>query len=401
MNVSFYIARRYLRSASKSTAINVINRIAAVGIVAGGAALFVALSVFSGLIDFSLSFSNAADPDLKAVVVQGKSIQITPEQKRSLTQLPNVNKWSAVVEERALFTYNGKEQVAVLKGVDGNFTAVTGLQKSIYAGEWFLQNSGQVVVGSGLAQNLSIGLLDYNNVFEVLMPRAGGAEVNAVSDAFHQTVLYPSGFFSVSEELDANYVFCDIRLAQQLLEYQPNEYSAIEFAVSSSDEVDQTQQAIGQILGTKVEVKNRAQLNDALYKMLNTENLVVYLFFTLVLIIVMFNLIGALIMMIIEKKSNLQTLLNMGMSVKQLRRIFLLQGSLLCVVGGILGIGIGAVLVYLQQQFSLVMITPTLAYPIVFEIKNVVIVFVTITTLGFFASMLASNRVSARFLSEK
>lgn len=401
MNVSFYIARRYLRSASKSTAINVINRIAAVGIVAGGAALFVALSVFSGLINFSLSFSNAADPDLKAVVVKGKSLSLTAEQRARISNIAGVKKWSAVVEERALFTYNGKEQVAVLKGVDSNFTAVTGIGKSVYAGDWFLRNSGQVVVGAGLSQNLSIGLLDYNNVFEVLMPRAGGAEVNAVSDAFHQTVLYPIGFFSVSEELDANYVFCDLRLAQQLLEYKPNQYSALEFSVSNPDFIDDTQRELSTILGSSVVVKNRAQLNDALYKMLNTENLAVYLIFTLIIIIVMFNLIGALIMMIIEKQSNLKTLLNVGMSIRQLRRIFLLQGSLLCVFGGIFGIGIGAVLVVLQQHFSLVMITPSLAYPIVFEIKNVAIVFATIATLGFLASLLASTRISERFLNEK
>jgi lipoprotein-releasing system permease protein len=132
--------------------------------------------------------------------------------------------------------------------------------------------------------------------------------------------------------------------------------------------------------------------------MLNTENLAVYLIFTLVIIIALFNLIGALIMMILDKKSNLKTLLNLGTDIKDLRKIFLLQGTLLSVFGGIIGLLLGIALVLLQQHFELVMITPTLAYPVVFSLENVLIVLATIVTLGFVASLIASSRVSKKLL---
>jgi lipoprotein-releasing system permease protein len=135
-----------------------------------------------------------------------------------------------------------------------------------------------------------------------------------------------------------------------------------------------------------------------LYKMLNTENLAVYLIFTLVIIIALFNLIGALIMMILDKKGNLKTLLNLGTEIKDLRKIFLLQGTLLSVFGGIIGLILGIVIVLLQQHFELVMITPTLAYPVVFTVENVLIVLSTIVTLGFIASLIASSRVSKKLL---
>ena len=134
--------------------------------------------------------------------------------------------------------------------------------------------------------------------------------------------------------------------------------------------------------------------------MLNTENLAVYLIFTLVLIVALFNLIGALIMMILDKKQNLHTLLNLGAEIKNLRMIFLFQGSLLCVAGGLIGLALGAIIVLFQQKFELIMITSTLAYPVVFSIENMLIVFATIIVLGFVASLIASSRVSKRLLEQ-
>jgi lipoprotein-releasing system permease protein len=132
--------------------------------------------------------------------------------------------------------------------------------------------------------------------------------------------------------------------------------------------------------------------------MLNTENIAVYLIFTLVIIIALFNLIGALIMMILDKKGNLKTLLNLGSEIKDLRKIFLLQGTLISVFGGIIGLTLGIIIILLQQHYELVMITPTLAYPVVFSIENVLIVLATIISLGFIASLIASSRVSQKLL---
>jgi lipoprotein-releasing system permease protein len=152
------------------------------------------------------------------------------------------------------------------------------------------------------------------------------------------------------------------------------------------------------IFNNTITVKNRAQLNESLYKMLNTENIAVYLIFTLVIVVALFNLIGALIMMILDKKGNLKTLFNLGVEIKDLRKIFLLQGTLLSVFGGVIGLLLGIVIVVLQQQFELIMITPTMAYPIVFTLENVLIVLGTIISLGFIASLIASSRVSKKLL---
>lgn len=398
MNFSLYIAQRYLKSASKNNAINIINRIASLGIIFGAAALFIVLSVFSGLIDFSLSFSNSIDPDLKASSTFGKSFFISKEQNAQLKKIDGVAAYSAIVEERVLFVFDGKEQVTVLKGVDAEFNIVNAIKKSVFNGQWLAPNTSQVVIGAGISQKLSVGVLDYNNPFEVYVPRAGKGDIQQQEDAFNKTVLTPIGIYSITEELDMKYVFCDLQQAQLLLDFKPNQVSGIELKLKSPNDEARVIQQLQSIFNQKLTIKNRAQLNDALYKMLNTENMAVYLIFTLVIIIVLFNLVGALIMMILEKKSNLKTLYCLGVEVKDLRKIFLLQGTLLSTVGGIIGLLIGSIVVLAQQYFQLIMITSTLAYPVNFTFQNVVIVFLTITSLGFLASLIASSRVTKRLL---
>ena len=398
MNFSLYIAQRYLKSASKNNAINIINRIASLGIIFGAAALFIVLSVFSGLIDFSLSFSNSIDPDLKASSTFGKSFFISKEQNAQLKKIDGVAAYSAIVEERVLFVFDGKEQVTVLKGVDAEFNIVNAIKKSVFNGQWLAPNTSQVVIGAGISQKLSVGVLDYNNPFEVYVPRAGKGDIQQQEDAFNKTVLTPIGIYSITEELDMKYVFCDLQQAQLLLDFKPNQVSGIELKLKSPNDEAQVIQQLQSIFNQKLTIKNRAQLNDALYKMLNTENMAVYLIFTLVIIIVLFNLVGALIMMILEKKNNLKTLYCLGVEVKDLRKIFLLQGTLLSTVGGIIGLLIGSIVVLAQQYFQLIMITSTLAYPVNFTFQNVVIVFLTITSLGFLASLIASSRVTKRLL---
>lgn len=396
MNFPLYIAKRYLKSASKNNAINIINCIASLGIVVGAMALFVVLSVFSGLVDFSLSFSNTIDPDFKAISATGKSFLISNEQENQLQKIKGIRSYSKVVEERVLFVFKEKEQVAVLKGVDSTFTQVSTVKKSLFAGQWLKEKTAQVVVGYGIAQKLSLGLYDYNNAFEVFVPKAGSGTIENPNDAFNKSILIPIGVFAISEELDAKYVFSDLGLAQDLLGYKPNEISALEIKFSQITAENEVKTELEKIFKDKIILKNRTQLNDALYKMLNTENIAVYLIFTLVIIIALFNLIGALIMMILDKKSNLKTLYNLGVEVKNLRKIFLLQGTLLSVIGGIIGLILGVIIVLIQQQFQLIMITPTLAYPVVFSFQNVLIVFLTIFLLGFVASLIASSQVSKK-----
>jgi len=398
LNFPLYIAKRYIFSKSKNNAINIITGIASMGIIVGAMALFVVLSVFSGLRDFSLSFSNDSDPDLKANPVKGKSFFITPNQEKELKNIKGIADYSKVIEERVLFYFDGKEQVTYLKGVDDKFVKINAISKSLFNGQWLKPNTYQVVIGYGISQKLSLGLFDFNNDFEVFVPKPGNGTIENPEQAFNKTILIPVGIYAVSEDLDSKYVFADIRLTQELLEYKPNQISGIEIKTKPNADEATIQSQIEKIFNNTVEVKNRAQLNATLYKMLNTENIAVYLIFTLVIIIALFNLIGALIMMILDKKGNLKTLFNLGSEVKDLRKIFMLQGSLLSVFGGILGLLLGIILVILQQQFKLVMITSTLAYPVVFSLQNVLIVLGTIISLGILASLIASSRVSKKLL---
>ena len=398
MNFPLYIAKRYIFSNSKNNAINIINRIASMGIIVGAMALFVVLSVFSGLKVFSLSFSNDIDPDLKISSTLGKSFFVTPSQDKQINQIEDIVSYSKIIEERVLFTFDGKQEVTYLKGVDENFNKVNALKKTIYNGDWLKKDTYQVVVGYGIAQQFSMGLLDYNNQLEVMVPKPGKGNIENPEEAFNKVAVIPVGIYAISEDLDSKYVFADLGLAQELLEYKPNQISGIEVKMKKDADENAIISKLQAIFNYKITIKNRAQLNESLYKMLNTENLAVYLIFTLVIVIALFNLIGALIMMILDKKANLKTLLNLGTEIKDLRKIFLLQGTLLSVFGGIIGLTLGIAIVLLQQHYELVMITPTLAYPVVFSIENVLIVLATIVTLGFIASLIASSRVSKKLL---
>lgn len=398
MNFALYIAKRYLFSKSKNNAINIITGIASIGIIVGTLALFVVLSVFSGLRDFSLSFTNTIDPDLQVSPIQGKSFYITPEQVQKITTINGIASYSKVVEERVLFFFDGKEQVTYLKGVDENYYKINAVSKSLFNGKWLRYNTAEVVVGYGISQKLSLGLFDYTNAFEVYVPRKGKALIESEAEAFNKSVLIPAGIYAISEDLDSKYVFSDLRLAQDLLEYKQNQVSSIEIKTKPNANEAKIIEEINNIFDNKVAVKNRAQLNATLYKMLNTENIAVYLIFTLVIIIALFNLIGALIMMILDKKSNLKTLNNLGTEVTDLKKIFLFQGSLLTIIGGFFGLVLGIIIVVIQQQYKLIMITDSLAYPVVFSIQNVLIVMGTIITLGIISSLIASSRVTKKLL---
>ena len=398
MKFPLYIAQRYLFSGSKNTAINIITIISSVGIIVGTMALFVVLSVFSGLRDFSLSFANDFDPDLKAVAKTGKTILISPEQAQQISQLEGVAHFTKIIEERALFTFNGKDQLANIKGVDTNYTSVNQVEKTIFQGQWLEEDTEQVVVGYGISQKLSMGLFDLVNVFETFVPKPGKGTIDSPDGAFNRSVLIPVGFYFINEELNQKYVFANLSIVQELLDYKTDQVSGFEIRLLPNANESKIIESIQAILGDSVVIKNRAQLNESLYKMLNTENLVLYLIFSLVIAVTLFTLIGALIMIIIEKKSNLKTLFNLGADLKDLRKIFLYQGFLICILGGFLGLVLGIILTLLQQKFGFIMINSNMAYPVKFSFLNVLAVIGTITSLGFIASLIASSRVNKSLL---
>jgi lipoprotein-releasing system permease protein len=397
VNVSLYIAKRYLLSKSSNNAINIITIIAAIGVIIGSASLFIVLSGFAGLKDFSLQFSSLVDPDLKAIASQGKSFTFTQDQLNQIHDLDIIS-YSKVIEERVVLNFNNKNLVVNLKGVDENYPKST-IDYILVQGQWFEPNTDQIVAGWGVSNNLSFGVFDYAKTIRISVPKPGKGQISSIKSAFNSINATNSGVFQINEDLDNSYVYANLETVKYLLNYKDNQVSAIEFQVSSLEDINTVRQRLYDIFGDNIIIKTRAQLNDALYKMLNTENLAVYLIFTLVLIIALFNVIGSIIMMILDKKKNLNTLFNLGVTLKDIRRIFFLQGSLMTVLGGGLGLLLGYVIILLQDRFSLIMITPSLPYPVTIKPINFIIVFATISVLGILASKIASSRISKQLIT--
>lgn len=378
--------------------------IAASGVVIASAALFIVLSGFSGLKDFSLEFSSFVDPDLKLVPSQGKSFLLTEDEENSLKEIDGVFSISKIIEERIVLDFDGKKTLATIKGVDDNYTDVTDIDSMVIQGGWLMDGSwmgeglGQVVSGAGIAYDLSFGVLDYGKSLTIYVPKPGKGQISSVQSIFNSVEAVNIGVFDINEDLNNEYIYSNIAIVRYLLNFNQEQLTSVEFKLDGRVDEAQVKENIQAILGSRVEVKNRIQLNSALYKMLNTENMVVYLIFTLVIIIALFNVVGALIMMILDKKESLHTLFNLGSTAKDIKRIFFLQGSLMTFLGGIIGLLIGFVIVVLQQQLDLVMITPSLPYPVTLKIINFVIVLLTIGVLGIMASKIASGRINKTLL---
>ena len=399
MRFPLYIAKRYLFTKSSNNAINIITIIAATGVVVGTLALFVVLSVFSGLKEFSLDFIRISDPDLKISATKGKSFFFTDSIAEKL-QNDKIIAFSNVLEEKAFFTYKDKSHIANIKGVDANYLSVNNIDTAIYVGEWFDKDAYEtVVIGNGVSSILSLGTYDYIESLKVYVPKPGKGYVNNPKTAFNEINLQPVGVFKLTDDLDKKYVFAHLQLVQSLLNYKPNQISAIEIKLQTQVNRLEVKEALENAFGPNFTIQTREQLNAVFYKMLNTENLVSYLIFTLILIIALFNVIGAIVMMILDKQENLKTLFSLGTSLKEIKKIFIYQGFMLTFFGLLIGLILGSSIVLLQKKFGLWMITPSLAYPVEFRLFNLVIVFFTILALGYLAAFIASSRISKKMIS--
>ncbi|WP_292948250.1 FtsX-like permease family protein [Olleya sp. UBA1516] len=394
MNFSLYIAKRYIRSKSSNNAINFITIIAIVGIVLGAASLFIVLSGFAGLRDFTLEFSSIIDPDLKAETNIGKSFTLDESQNQQLLAIDGVANFSKIIEERIIASSDGNNHPAYIKGVDQNYNKITAIDSVIPYGNWLYQDTPQIVVGWAISNRLSVFVNDYSKTVTLSVPKPGKGQITSQNQAINQVNTINVGIYDINEELNNKYIFASIETARQLLNYQPNQITSLEFKLTDNANQETVITNIKRILGKNIIIKNKDQLNDAIYKMLNTENLAVYLIFTLVLIIALFNVIGSIIMMILDKKKTLSTLYNIGATVKDIRNIFFYQGILMTIIGGFLGLVIGYIVVQLQASFDLIMITPSLPYPVAIHFKNFVIVMLTISILGIIASKIAASRIT-------
>lgn len=398
MNFPFYIAKRYTISFSKNSAINTITIIASVAIVASAMALFVFLSVFSGLREFTLSYSNSSDPDYKIEALKGKSILLTKEEEGQLAKSEFIVNYSKTIEDKVLFSYDNKEQIAFIKGVDSSFSKVSAVNKYLYVGSWLEANSNQAIIGSEIARKLSLGLFDFTNALEAFSPKSGKGVIENSENAFNIATLQPAGLFNINEEVDSKYIYCDIEVARKLFGFEKNQITSIELKTNNNKTEEEVIKKLKTIFKDNVTVKTRAQLNDSLYKMLNSENLFIYLFSTLVVILTLFCLAGAIVMIIIDKKENITTLYNIGLTFKDIRKVFFIQGIIITLLGLIFGLILGSILILIQQHFCVLMITQSIAYPVIFKLENIIVVIFTIIPLGIISSWIASGRVKKEIL---
>lgn len=399
MNFSLYIAKRYLFSKSSNNTINIITLIATIGVVVGALALFIVLSGFSGLRAFSVGFLDTSDPDIKISSVKGKSFLFSEELQKVFEDQKGVASYTKVIEERAFFDFKNKTHVAYIKGVDANYTQVNSTDTTVYIGTWLDEKIPLgVVVGNRISSTLSLGVFDFIDPLKIYVPKPQKGYISNLKNAFNQINTQPIGIFALTDEIDRKFVFISLPLAQDLLNYKPNQISAIELKVENLKDRSDIIDDLNRKLGAGYNIKTREQLNAVFYKMLNTENLASYLIFTLILVIALFNVIGAIIMMILDKRDNLKTLYSLGATIKDIKQVFVLQGFLLTVLGLLIGLSIGTVLVLLQKKYHLFMITQNLPYPVEFTFSNLFTVVITILILGYIASKIASSRISKKLV---
>ena len=397
MKAIFFIAWRYVRSKSSQNVINIINRMSIFVLIVGGASLMIVLAGFSGLRTFSMSFSNFFDPDLKVFPKTGKTFSLSPMQETALKESGVVASYTKVLEERVFLNSRGKNYIAYIKGVDENYPKVNAVDSILVISpkEWLLSED-YVVVGNIIAETLNLGLFTSTTPLQIIVPKASKGSITSSSTPYREETVLLSDYYQVTEDLDSKYVFATLSLAQRLTGVQSNEVSAIEVKVSKGISATEGKKRLQKVLGDSFVIKDRMALNEDLYKMFQTENLATYLIFTLVLIVALFNLVGAIIMMILDKRKNLYTLFALGMTQRQIRAIFFLQGVIVSLLGAVFGVGLGIGIAWLQKTYPMLYINPNatvpIAYPMDIRLLEIVVVFFTIFVLGIIASAIGASR---------
>ena len=391
-----YIASRYFFTSSKQSVINIINYIALSVVLIASAALLIVLSAFTGLKDFGLSFSNVFDPDFRVEAVQGKTLQIDSITFASVKQLDGILAVSGIIEDKVFLNYRDKNHVVYLKGVDSSYQNIIESDRFLSSGSWFSKELDEVVIGGGVAQILSLGIYDYNDFLVLTVPKRSASATQLKEPFINKTALV-SGIYSVSEELDKKYMFSNLSFAQTLFQRKENTYSSLELKLAPDFNRIQLEEQLRALLKTPLRMRSRTELNAALFKMLNTEQMAIYLIFTLVIIIALFNVVGALIMMILEKRPQLNVLYALGVLPKEIRLIFFYLGGMISWVGGGLGVLLGTCLVLLQRYFPFLYVPGTnFPYPVRLEFQNVAMVLFLLFVLGGLASAWATAQVGKK-----
>jgi lipoprotein-releasing system permease protein len=405
VNLSFYIAKRYLLGKKSQNAINIISGISILGITTGTMALVIVLSVFNGFDSVVKSLFNTFDPEIKISATEGKTFTPDPAKTRSILALPGVAAMSEVLEENVLLLYGEKQHIATIKGVDDAFQDVTGLDSMVYDGSMKLRdrNRAYAVVGQGVAYKLSIGLSFIDPLWVYTIDRKAKINMSNPEESIRRDFLYPSGIFGVETDIDSRYVFTDIAFVRELLAYD-NEVSFLEVRLDPNFPPDQVQKEIAALLGEEFQVKNREQQNELFYKVMRSEKWAIFLILTFILIIASFNIIGSLSMLIIEKKKDILTLRNMGAGNSLIKKIFLVEGWMISAVGSITGLLLGTTISWIQQRFGVIKLSGSGsfiidAYPVHIEVIDIILIWITVLLIGFLAARYPVRQISKKYLA--
>lgn len=408
MNFPFYIAKRYLLSKKKHNAINIISGISVCGVALATLALVCTLSVFNGFQDMVASFFTAFDPQLKITVREGKVFDGQDERIRAVCALPEIDVFTETLEENAMVQYKDRQAMVVLKGVEDNFEELTSIDSILYgAGEFLLHDSivNYGIMGVELVATLGTGL-QFVDPLQVYLPKRN-AKVNMAnpSASFNQDYLYSPGVVFVvnQQEYDGKYILTSLDFLRQLLNYT-TEVSAMELKLKSDANVSSVQAKIEKILGDAFVVQNRYQQQADVFRIMEIEKLISYLFLTFILMIACFNVIGSLSMLILDKKEDVVTLRSLGADDKLISRIFLFEGRLISLLGAVIGIVLGLTLCFIQQRFGVISLGGgggtfvVDAYPVSVHAWDIVLVFVTVLAVGFLSVWYPVRYLSKRLL---
>lgn len=364
--------------------------LALLGIVFSAAAMIIVLSGFSGLKNYSLEFLSYASPDLEISSKKGKRFVFNENMKSVLSE-SNLD-YVKCISERAVMSINGGKKIVSIKSLDENFPK-RNIDSILYAGSW-PRKAEEVVVGWGLAYDLGISLNNYENPINFFVPVPGKGQALQAKDLYSSRTAISSGIFNLNEELNNNLVYADFLFAQKLFEVKENEINSIEVYGSVSEK---TTESLKSLLENDFYVKTKLEQNEVLYKMLKTEELAVFLIFSLIVVIALFNMFGALAMIFLEKKDNLKTLIVFGLTKGKIGTLFTFQGLFITVFGCLGGLALGFILLSFQSYFSILSLAPNLPYPVSFELQNFVVTFIVVFAIGAIVSFSVSMLIRKNF----
>jgi len=391
LNLSLFIAKRYLISKKSNHAINIISWISIIAISLTTAALVIVLSAMNGLTGIVADLYNAIEPDLKITSVNSKYILNRVDIDRQIKLIPEINTVSYSLEENALIKLDDKQAVVNIKGVDANFKNLTRFDTVVKEGEYRFEYNNQFygVFGKGIANKLGINVNDFISPISIFAPKRGKFKGINPDDAFTKINVSPAGIFSLNDDFDYKYVLIDLKAAQTLFDCG-EEINMIEINVKDKSNMDEIQKQLKNSLGENYSVKNKYEANDLLFKTLEIEKLWVFLILSFILIIATFNIIGSLTMLIIEKKKDIKTFYNMGADQQFIKSIFMKEGLLITFVGAISGLFIGLAVCMIQQQFHVITFDDQSVisyYPIQVEFKDMISILGVVMLIGFLAAI--------------